>query len=152
MSAAEYRGRQASRLPTRIGRTAFFAPPPHGRENSFAYLDEEEIDVRLVSPLRDHPILLIPADRRVELVKERMADLDPQNQFSALVKLAGHLGSFIGQMTDEPIRAINILYDGRVADMNLAALNQSVIAGVIGLFVLQAGHLAQWPQTAPRSG
>ncbi len=34
-------------------------------------------------------------------------------------------------MTDEPIRAINILYDGRVAEMNLAALNQSVIAGVM---------------------
>ena len=24
----------------------------------------------------------------------------------------GHLGAFIGQMTDEPIKAINILYDG----------------------------------------
>jgi D-3-phosphoglycerate dehydrogenase len=47
------------------------------------------------------------------------------------IRLASHLGSFIGQMTDEPIRAINILYDGRVADMNIAALNQSVIAGVL---------------------
>jgi D-3-phosphoglycerate dehydrogenase len=47
------------------------------------------------------------------------------------VKLAGHLGAFIGQMTDEPIKAINILYDGRVAEMNVAALNQSVIAGVL---------------------
>ena len=47
------------------------------------------------------------------------------------IKLAGHLGAFIGQMTDEPIRAINILYDGRVADMNIAALNQAVIAGVL---------------------
>jgi len=47
------------------------------------------------------------------------------------IKLAGHLGSFIGQMTDEPIRAINILYDGRVAEMNLPALNQAVIAGVL---------------------
>ncbi len=47
------------------------------------------------------------------------------------IKLAGHLGSFIGQMTDEPIRAINILYDGRVSEMNLAALNQAVIAGVM---------------------
>jgi D-3-phosphoglycerate dehydrogenase len=34
-----------------------------------------------------------------------------------------HLGSFIGQMTDEPIKAINILYDGVVATMNLTALN-----------------------------
>jgi len=47
------------------------------------------------------------------------------------IKLAGHLGSFIGQMTDEPIKAINILYDGRVADMNIAALNQAVISGVL---------------------
>ena len=47
------------------------------------------------------------------------------------IKLAGHLGAFIGQMTDEPIKAINILYDGTVAEMNLAALNQAVIAGVM---------------------
>ncbi len=47
------------------------------------------------------------------------------------VKLAGHLGSFIGQMTDEPIKAINILYDGAVAGMNLDALNCSVVAGIM---------------------
>jgi D-3-phosphoglycerate dehydrogenase len=47
------------------------------------------------------------------------------------VKLAGHLGSFIGQMTDEPIKAINILYDGVVAEMNLAALNCAVVAGIM---------------------
>ncbi|WP_187431707.1 D-3-phosphoglycerate dehydrogenase [Roseobacter fucihabitans] len=47
------------------------------------------------------------------------------------VKLSGHLGSFIGQMTDEPIRAINILYDGAVSEMNLEALNCSVIAGIM---------------------
>ncbi|MDB2578000.1 phosphoglycerate dehydrogenase [Tateyamaria sp.] len=47
------------------------------------------------------------------------------------VKLASHLGSFTGQMTDEPIKAINILYDGTVAEMNLDALNCSVIAGIM---------------------
>jgi len=47
------------------------------------------------------------------------------------IKLADHLGAFIGQMTDEPVKAINILYDGTVADMNLAALNCSVIAGIM---------------------
>ncbi|QBF29785.1 phosphoglycerate dehydrogenase [Thalassococcus sp. S3] len=47
------------------------------------------------------------------------------------VKLSGHLGSFIGQMTDEPIEAINILYDGSVAEMNLEALNCAVIAGIM---------------------
>ena len=47
------------------------------------------------------------------------------------LKLSGHLGAFIGQMTDEPIKAINILYDGSVAEMNLQALNCGVVAGIM---------------------
>ncbi|QMU58747.1 MAG: phosphoglycerate dehydrogenase [Boseongicola sp.] len=47
------------------------------------------------------------------------------------VKLAGHLGAFTGQLTDEPIRAINILYNGQVAEMNTAALNASAVAGIM---------------------
>ncbi|MBB1490219.1 phosphoglycerate dehydrogenase [Paracoccus sp. MC1854] len=47
------------------------------------------------------------------------------------IKLAGHLGAFVGQMTDEPIAAVNILYDGVASEMNLHALNAAVIAGVM---------------------
>ncbi|SDC65567.1 phosphoglycerate dehydrogenase [Ruegeria marina] len=47
------------------------------------------------------------------------------------IALAGHLGSFVGQMTDEPIKAINILYDGVAASMNLAALNCATVAGIM---------------------
>ena len=47
------------------------------------------------------------------------------------IKLASHLGAFVGQMTDEPIKAINVLYDGTVSTMNLNALNAAVIAGVM---------------------
>ncbi|MBD3677582.1 MAG: phosphoglycerate dehydrogenase [Rhodobacteraceae bacterium] len=47
------------------------------------------------------------------------------------VKLAQHLGAFVGQMTDEPITAINLLYNGSVAQMNTAALNAAAIAGVM---------------------
>ncbi|MGJ8543921.1 MAG: phosphoglycerate dehydrogenase [Sulfitobacter sp.] len=47
------------------------------------------------------------------------------------LKLSSHLGAFIGQMTDEPIKAINILYDGVVGEMNLAALNCGVVAGIM---------------------
>ena len=47
------------------------------------------------------------------------------------IKLAGHLGNFIGQMTDEPIKAINILYDGVVSQMNLEALTCSAVAGIM---------------------
>ncbi|MBS0125834.1 phosphoglycerate dehydrogenase [Thetidibacter halocola] len=47
------------------------------------------------------------------------------------IKLADHLGAFIGQMTEEPIKAINVLYDGYAAEMNLEALNCSLIAGIM---------------------
>ncbi|MCR8724781.1 phosphoglycerate dehydrogenase [Frigidibacter sp. ROC022] len=47
------------------------------------------------------------------------------------LKLAQHLGAFVGQMTDEPIEAINILYNGHVAQMNTAALNAAAVAGVM---------------------
>ncbi len=47
------------------------------------------------------------------------------------IKLAGHLGRFAGQLTDEPIEAINILYDGHVADMNVAALTTATLAGIM---------------------
>ncbi|MFC3612241.1 phosphoglycerate dehydrogenase [Lutimaribacter marinistellae] len=47
------------------------------------------------------------------------------------IKLSDHLGSFIGQMTDEPVKAINILYDGVAAEMNLEALNCAVVAGIM---------------------
>ncbi|MFV0360877.1 phosphoglycerate dehydrogenase [Tropicimonas sp.] len=50
---------------------------------------------------------------------------------SPWLKLSEHLGAFIGQMTDEPIKAINILYDGRVSQMNLDALGCAAIAGVM---------------------
>jgi D-3-phosphoglycerate dehydrogenase len=47
------------------------------------------------------------------------------------LKLAEHLGAFVGQLTDEPIKAVNILYDGTVAEMNLDALNCAAIAGLM---------------------
>ncbi len=47
------------------------------------------------------------------------------------IKLAGHLGEFVGQLTGEPIKATNILYDGVVADMNAAALTSAAIAGIM---------------------
>ncbi|NBD31055.1 MAG: phosphoglycerate dehydrogenase [Alphaproteobacteria bacterium] len=47
------------------------------------------------------------------------------------IKLADHLGHFIGQMTDEPIKAINILYDGEASEMNLAALTSATVAGIM---------------------
>jgi D-3-phosphoglycerate dehydrogenase len=47
------------------------------------------------------------------------------------LKLAEHLGSFVGQLTDEAIEEIEIVYNGLVKDMNLKALNCAAIAGVL---------------------
>lgn len=47
------------------------------------------------------------------------------------VQLATCLGSFVGQMTDEPVESVNILYDGEVARMNTRALDSALIAGMI---------------------
>ena len=47
------------------------------------------------------------------------------------LKLAEHLGAFVGQLTDEQIQSIEVVYNGVSKDMNLKALNCAAIAGVM---------------------
>lgn len=47
------------------------------------------------------------------------------------IALSGHLGNFIGQMTDEPIKSIQILYDGEASELNLKALTASAVSGIM---------------------
>ncbi|MBF9045670.1 phosphoglycerate dehydrogenase [Rhodobacterales bacterium LSUCC0031] len=47
------------------------------------------------------------------------------------LKLAEHLGAFVGQLTEEAIQSIEVVYNGVVKDMNLKALNCAAIAGVM---------------------
>ncbi|PWK61642.1 phosphoglycerate dehydrogenase [Roseicyclus mahoneyensis] len=47
------------------------------------------------------------------------------------LKLAEYLGAFVGQLTDEPIETIEVVYNGIAKDMNLKALNCAAIAGVM---------------------
>ncbi|WP_424966359.1 phosphoglycerate dehydrogenase [Dinoroseobacter sp. S375] len=47
------------------------------------------------------------------------------------VKLAGHLGTFVGQLTEEAIHSIEITYNGTVSKMNLEALNCAAVAGIM---------------------
>ncbi|TDL78417.1 phosphoglycerate dehydrogenase [Palleronia sediminis] len=47
------------------------------------------------------------------------------------LRLCEYLGSFIGQMTEEPVQEVNILFDGAVAGMNVSALRNSVVAGLM---------------------
>ena len=47
------------------------------------------------------------------------------------IKLAENLGAFVGQLTEDPINSIEIVYNGSAATMNLQALNCAAIAGVM---------------------
>ncbi|MGB8816964.1 MAG: phosphoglycerate dehydrogenase, partial [Rhizobiaceae bacterium] len=47
------------------------------------------------------------------------------------VKLAECLGAFVGQVTDEPIQEVEILFDGSTASMNTKALISATLAGLI---------------------
>jgi len=47
------------------------------------------------------------------------------------IKLAEVLGAFVGQVTDEPIEGVEILFDGSTAAMNTRALISAALAGLI---------------------
>ncbi|TFF22086.1 phosphoglycerate dehydrogenase [Jiella endophytica] len=47
------------------------------------------------------------------------------------VKLAECLGAFVGQVTEEPIKSVEIVYDGTVATMNTKALTSAALAGLM---------------------
>ena len=47
------------------------------------------------------------------------------------VKLAEVLGAFVGQVTEEPIKEVEILFDGSTATMNTRALISAALAGLI---------------------
>jgi D-3-phosphoglycerate dehydrogenase len=47
------------------------------------------------------------------------------------VALAEKLGSFAGQLTENPIKEIHITYEGTVAHLNIKALTSAVLAGLL---------------------
>ena len=47
------------------------------------------------------------------------------------IKLAEVLGAFVGQVTDDAIKEVEILFDGQVATMNTRALVSAALAGLI---------------------
>ncbi|WP_261665162.1 phosphoglycerate dehydrogenase [Deinococcus sp. Marseille-Q6407] len=47
------------------------------------------------------------------------------------IKLARHLGAFVGQMVSEPMSSVRITYDGTAAGLNTNALNAALISGIM---------------------
>jgi D-3-phosphoglycerate dehydrogenase len=51
------------------------------------------------------------------------------------VALAEKLGSFLGQLTEASVKAIRIVYEGKVADLNVKPMTAAAIAGVLRPFL-----------------
>ena len=64
------------------------------------------------------------------------------------IDLAGKLGSFLGQLTEAPIKSIRLEYEGVLAGMNTRALTNAVLTGVLapmheGINMVSAPSVAQ---------
>jgi D-3-phosphoglycerate dehydrogenase len=51
------------------------------------------------------------------------------------VALAEKLGSFLGQLTEASVKAIRIVYEGKVSDLNVKPMTAAAIAGVLRPFL-----------------
>lgn len=67
------------------------------------------------------------------------------------VALAEKLGSFLGQLTEAPIKGIRIEYEGNVASMNTRALTSAAITGVLRP-MLQDVNMVSAPMVARERG
>ncbi|WP_430913320.1 phosphoglycerate dehydrogenase [Methylobacterium sp. sgz302541] len=67
------------------------------------------------------------------------------------VELAEKLGSFLGQLTEAPIKGIRITYEGAVADMNTRALTSAAVTGVLRP-ILQDVNMVSAPAIARERG
>jgi D-3-phosphoglycerate dehydrogenase / 2-oxoglutarate reductase len=67
------------------------------------------------------------------------------------VALAEKLGSFLGQLTEAPIKGVRIEYEGAVAAMNTRALTSAAVTGVLRPF-LQDINMVSAPAVARERG
>ncbi len=51
------------------------------------------------------------------------------------VALAEKLGAFLGQLTESSVKAIRIIYEGKVAELNVKPMTAAAIAGVLRPFL-----------------
>jgi D-3-phosphoglycerate dehydrogenase len=76
---------------------------------------------------------------------------DEAPRLKPFVALAEKLGSFLGQLTEAPIKGIRITYEGAVAAMNTRALTSAAITGVLRPF-LQDINMVSAPALARERG
>jgi predicted Ser/Thr protein kinase len=58
-----------------------FSDRGYDTSDSFAALEDEFVDAKLIDELRDHPLLLIPGPKRREIIEERLAGSEGASDF-----------------------------------------------------------------------
>ncbi|MFW5968272.1 MAG: PrkA family serine protein kinase [Persicimonas sp.] len=83
---------------------------------SFAYLEEDQIDARIPSDLNDHPLLLVPIEQRRELLKEYIPDaILPGYDQEDGETLRQKFEEANGDEEKEPFVLSKYLYDGDIS-------------------------------------
>ncbi|HZO16570.1 MAG TPA: serine protein kinase PrkA, partial [Polyangiaceae bacterium] len=94
------------------GSIGFGGSDPAQDLESFAFLDDEEIDARLVIEVRDHPLFLIPGERRRPILDELWSDAGAPGQPPEWL-YAGELGHKNKQIFE----ALLAQYKGSLAEV-----------------------------------
>ena len=76
---------------------------------------------------------------------------DEAPRLKPFVALADKLGSFLGQLTDAPIKGIRITYEGAVAALNTRALTAAAVTGVLRPFLADI-NMVSAPAVAKERG
>lgn len=96
--------------------------------DSFAYLDEEEIDATIQSDMKDHPLLLIPPEQRRALLEKHIDNLvipgvTEDHESEALRKNALQLSEEGAEETDSPFVASDYLLYGNISHTSRQIFN-----------------------------
>ena len=107
---------RCSACPTSSARRISAPPPREAQENVALQVAEQMADYLLRGAISN-------AVNFPSISAEEAPRLKP------FVALAEKLGSFAGQLTENPIKEVQITYEGAVAQMNIKALTSAVLVG-----------------------
>jgi D-3-phosphoglycerate dehydrogenase len=88
---------------------------------------QEKVALQVAEQMADY--LATGAVRNAVNVPSISAEEAPR--LRPFVALCEQLGSFLGQLTDAPVKGIRITYEGQVAGMNTRALTAAAVTGVL---------------------
>ena len=107
-----------------FGHPNFVATPHLGASTSEA---QENVALQVAEQMSDYLVrgAITNAVNFPSITAEEAPKLKP------FIELAQGLGSFAGQLTDDPIQKVTIVYEGAVANLKIKALTSAAVAGLL---------------------